>query len=81
MNNYIAGAVKRARRLIVGVVGLTVLAIGVALIVLPGPAVVVLLAGLGILATEFAWARRLLRKAKAVVENTKNNWKNNRSWR
>jgi uncharacterized protein (TIGR02611 family) len=31
---------------------------GVALIVLPGPGLVVMLLGLGILATEFAWAKR-----------------------
>jgi len=45
-------------------VGGTVLAIGVALIVLPGPAFVVIPLGLAILGVEFAWARSWLRKVK-----------------
>ena len=53
-----------ARRIAVAVVGGTVLAIGVALIVLPGPAFVVIPLGLAILSAEFAWARYWLRKVK-----------------
>jgi hypothetical protein len=34
------------------------------MIILPGPAVVVIPAGLAILATEFGWARLLIAKAK-----------------
>ena len=49
-----------ARKMVVAVIGATVLAVGVALIVLPGPAVLVIPVGLAILATEFLWARRLL---------------------
>ena len=37
---------------------------GVLMIVLPGPAFVVIPAGLAVLAVEFAWARRLLRRAR-----------------
>jgi tellurite resistance protein TerC len=55
------------RKLIVGMIGGTVLLIGVALIVLPGPAFIVIPIGLAILATEFAWARRAVTKAKAMV--------------
>jgi hypothetical protein len=44
-----------------------VLALGIALIVLPGPAFLVIPAGLAILAIEFAWARRWLRSARAVL--------------
>jgi tellurite resistance protein TerC len=55
------------RKLIVGIIGGTVLLIGVALIVLPGPAFIVIPIGLAILATEFAWARRTVTKAKAMV--------------
>ena len=53
-----------ARRIVVAIVGGTVLAIGVALIVLPGPAFVVIPLGLAILSAEFAWARFWLRKVK-----------------
>jgi tellurite resistance protein TerC len=54
-----------ARRIAISVVGGTVLALGVAMIVLPGPALVVIPLGLAILGVEFAWARRWLRKVKA----------------
>ena len=57
-------ALRRIKRIIIAVVGGTVLAIGVALLVLPGPAFLVIPLGLGILATEFVWARRLLSGVK-----------------
>jgi tellurite resistance protein TerC len=57
-------ALRHLRRLAVTVIGLTVLVIGVAMIVLPGPAMVVIPLGLGILAVEFAWARRMLERLK-----------------
>jgi tellurite resistance protein TerC len=53
-----------ARRIAVALVGGTVLALGVALIVLPGPAFVVIPVGLAILGLEFAWARLWLRKVR-----------------
>ncbi|HEV8642412.1 MAG TPA: PGPGW domain-containing protein [Methylomirabilota bacterium] len=59
---------RQARRIVVATVGGVVLLVGVALIVLPGPAFLVFPAGLAILATEFAWARRLL-------ERTRSRWK------
>ncbi|MFH1107696.1 MAG: PGPGW domain-containing protein [Planctomycetota bacterium] len=55
---------KTARRVVIAVIGGTVALIGVAMIVLPGPAVVVIPLGLAILATEFAWAKRLLKRLK-----------------
>jgi uncharacterized protein (TIGR02611 family) len=48
------------KRIGVLVVGLALLAVGVVLLVLPGPGLLVIAAGLALLATEFAWARRLL---------------------
>jgi tellurite resistance protein TerC len=52
---------------VVAVVGTTVLVLGIALVVLPGPAVVVIPVGLGVLATEFVWARRYLRRLRDQV--------------
>jgi len=59
-----AGAWRQIRRLVIIVVGSTILLIGVAMIVLPGPAIVVIPLGLAILAIEFVWARNLLRRVK-----------------
>ncbi len=58
-----------ARRVVVFVVGLTVLLIGIAMIVLPGPAVVVIPLGLAILATEFLWAKKWLEYAKQQAQD------------
>jgi len=59
---------RQVRRIVVAVIGFTVLAIGLAMIVLPGPAFIVIPVGLAILATEFVWARRLLRKVKNKIK-------------
>ena len=55
---------KQIKRMAVGLAGVTVILIGVAMIILPGPAFIVIPSGFAILATEFAWARRALRKLK-----------------
>ena len=54
-----------ARRIAISIVGGTVLLIGIAMLVLPGPGLVVIPLGLAILGLEFAWARAWLRKVKA----------------
>ena len=61
---------KQVKRLVIGLIGFTVLVIGVAMIVLPGPAFIVIPIGLGILATEFIWAKSLLRTVKQRIEKT-----------
>ena len=61
-------AYRLARRIAISIVGFTVLAVGVAMIVLPGPAFVVIPVGLGILGLEFAWARRWLQTVKEKAE-------------
>lgn len=52
-------------------IGFTVLLVGVAMIVLPGPAFLVIPLGLAILATEFVWAATLLNKAKGYFQKGK----------
>jgi len=61
--------IKVVKRVIVSVVGATVLLIGIALLVLPGPAFIVIPLGLAILATEYAWARRWLRKVRRIAKD------------
>ena len=64
MKTSLLRSVRSAKRLVIALIGFTVLAIGVAMLVLPGPAIVVIPVGLGILTTEFVWARTLLKKVK-----------------
>ena len=55
------------RRFFIALIGGTVVLLGIAMIVLPGPAVVVIPGGLTILATEFIWARRALRRCTGAA--------------
>ncbi|MBY6350039.1 TIGR02611 family protein [Rhodococcoides corynebacterioides] len=57
--------VDRAYRIGVGVVGTLVLAVGIVAIPYPGPGWLIVFAGLGILASEFAWAKTVLRWVRA----------------
>jgi uncharacterized protein (TIGR02611 family) len=67
---------KQVKKIIIGVIGFTILFIGILLLVLPGPAFIVIPIGLGILATEFLWARRILDKVKEKVKQGKEKiWK------
>ncbi|MDH3713009.1 MAG: PGPGW domain-containing protein [Gammaproteobacteria bacterium] len=61
-------AFRQLRRLVVFVIGITVVLIGTIMFFTPGPAVVVIPIGLGILALEFAWARMLLKRFKERAE-------------
>jgi len=64
MKSLLQRTLSQVKRIIVAVVGFTVLIFGLALIVLPGPAFLIIPAGLAILAIEFAWARNLLARIK-----------------
>jgi uncharacterized protein (TIGR02611 family) len=61
--------IKIVRRVIVSVIGATVLLIGIALLVLPGPAFIVIPVGLAILASEYAWARRWLKRVRRMASD------------
>jgi len=62
---------RQAKRLVRVVVGFTLLIVGVALLVLPGPGWVTIFLGLALLGAEFAWARRLLDRLKATASHVK----------
>ena len=55
------------RRIVISIVGASVLLLGIVMIVTPGPAIVLIPAGLAILAVEFVWARRWLRKLREAI--------------
>ena len=71
MNTLVLKTLQQAKRLTVIVVGSTVLLLGIAMIVLPGPAVLVIPIGLSVLATELVWARKLLNKLKSTFQKGK----------
>jgi uncharacterized protein (TIGR02611 family) len=51
----------------VALVGLVVIIVGIVLLAAPGPGWLTIFVGLGILATEFAWARSLLGRVRRIV--------------
>lgn len=70
---YIKGAWRKLphplRWLVAATVGVTLLVLGIAFLVLPGPGIPLIIAGLAILATEFTWAEIWLNRTKHHVNN------------
>lgn len=62
----------KVRRIAKVIVGVVLLFVGILLLVLPGPGVVGIVAGLAILSTEFVWAARLLHHAKEKARQAAN---------
>jgi len=71
MTALILKSMKQTKRLLIAVIGFTILIVGIAMIVLPGPAIIVIPMGLGLLATEFIWAGRLLKGLKNKFKRRK----------
>ncbi len=76
MKHIVDWTYKAARRLVVSIIGGTVLIFGIILFFTPGPAMLVIPIGLAILATEYLWAKRLLHKVKEHASNFANSAKN-----
>jgi hypothetical protein len=66
------------RRVFIGLIGGTVFLIGLAFIILPGPAFIVIPLGLAILASEFMWARKALVKTRKWFRAQKNRFRQRR---
>ncbi len=56
------------KRFAVTILGAALLLLGAAMMVLPGPGILVIVAGLAVLATEYVWAQRMLKTAKTQAE-------------
>jgi uncharacterized protein (TIGR02611 family) len=63
---------RGAKRIAVLVVGLLLIVAGILLLVLPGPGLLVTMAGLAVLATEYEWARRLLARVRQHARRLSN---------
>lgn len=76
--HFVITTLKQAKRLIVTVIGLTILFFGVVMLLLPGPGIVTIVFGLAILGTEFVWAKGLYERFENGANNIKNSIKNRR---
>ena len=56
--------IQQARRYLKILAGFSLLVLGIAMVVTPGPGSITILLALGVLAAEFVWARRLLDRLK-----------------
>lgn len=63
-SSMILRTVEQVRRIFLIIAGFTLLFVGVIMLVTPGPGMVAILLGLGLLAAEFVWARRLMDRIK-----------------
>jgi tellurite resistance protein TerC len=60
---------KLGRRIVIAVIGSTILLVGILMLAAPGPAIVVIPIGLAVLGLEFAWARRWLGTLRQTLSN------------
>ena len=65
---YTSRARRLAWRIVVGALGGLIVIVGLALVPLPGPGWLIVFVGVGILATEFTWAERLLEIGKDLLD-------------
>ena len=69
IQDAIALSYRSAKRLVIAVVGSSLLLLGVVMLVLPGPGLLVIPIGLAVLALEFLWARNLLHKVRRGISD------------
>ena len=69
IDGILSDGYRTVRRIAILVIGATLLLLGVALVFLPGPALIVLPVGLAVLAIEFAWARNWLSRVRRAISN------------
>ena len=62
---------RSGKRVAVTIAGLAVVLAGAAMLILPGPGILVIIAGLALLATEYVWAQRLLKLARERATQAK----------
>ncbi len=67
------------KKFIVALAGGKVLLVGIALLVFPGPGLPIVAVGIAILASEFLWARRVLRNAKGAIAKARR-WSGLGAW-
>jgi tellurite resistance protein TerC len=76
-NNLTIKTLKQAKRLVLIVIGFTAILFGIIMLVTPGPGIATIVGGVAILATEFVWAKKLLKRFGDGANNLKNSFLNN----
>jgi hypothetical protein len=63
---------RNGRRIAISVIGFALVLVGIVLLVIPGPGLLVIVAGLAVLGTEYVWAQRTLNYARRKAVEAKN---------
>jgi uncharacterized protein (TIGR02611 family) len=77
--DYIAWVGRSGKRIAVTVIGFALVAIGLVMLVVPGPGLLVILAGFAVLATEYTWARSALEETKRRASGAARRLRRNRT--
>lgn len=77
--DYVRWIGRTSLRVLVTVVGFTLIAIGLVLLVLPGPGILVIVAGFAVLATQYAWARTALEVTKRRAQSASSRFRRRRA--
>jgi tellurite resistance protein TerC len=67
LDGLVRVSLRGARRIAIALIGSTALLLGVAMLILPGPGLLVIPIGLALLSTEFVWARRWLARIRKAA--------------
>lgn len=76
-DTFTVKTLRQAKRLVLTVIGFTVILFGAIMLVTPGPGIAAIAAGVAILATEFVWAKKLLKRFGDEANHLKNSFLNN----
>lgn len=79
--SIVAWVLRSTKRIVVSLVGFALLLAGLVMMVTPGPGLLVILAGLAVLATEYAWARHWLERTRAQAHRARQGVRNRRQRR
>jgi tellurite resistance protein TerC len=67
--NPVKGTYRLAKRIAIAVIGASILAVGIVMIITPGPALILIPVGLAILGLEFAWAKIWLKRLRESISS------------
>jgi uncharacterized protein (TIGR02611 family) len=71
-NRMLVKTMQQAKRFARIFFGFLLIALGIVMVVTPGPGWLFVVLGLGVLAAEFAWARQLLTRLKDQAQRVRN---------
>jgi len=79
VRDYVLWIGRSGKRIAVTVIGFALVALGLVLLVVPGPGLLFIAAGFAVLATEYTWARRALEETKRRASGAARRLRRNRT--